>query len=747
MAVHSGDPSISIPVGIVIGLLASFIQSLGLTIQRKSHVLNQSLPEDQQKVEHRRPLWLLGFAIFISSNLFGSLVQIASLPVVILAPLGAVSLLWNAFFARILLGDVFSAWMVLGTLLIAGGAVLIAVFGIVPEPTHSLEDLLRLFNRPAFVAYFSILGVMVFIWLVATHVVEYSYTRRYKLADVSPPLSPLLAPNSAPSLLTTATTANFAVDPSTVTERTPLIDRKAHSRSKSPSPSTSIHSMITSPLSLSATSPRTPIFLASSYASISGILSGMCLLFAKSGVELLLLTISGDNQFWRWQAWVLVLSLVIFALLQLWYMHKSLVLADPTLVCPCEYPVFVSDLYAVAYALRAVAFCFYNLSSIVNGLVYFDQFSVLPTSHLLLVLVGIAVLLSGVWIISFPPGGGRGVDIGTWTEGESATELELTGEDSDIEAQETYEDEPLPMHDHANAEPTRDRAPSGLGLHIITEPPTPIPAPQLSPGLTGPGRTRPGVRVGRTHGRQQTDSVLHSSPPPRRSRSTYTGSTGPDGSLSLGGAADTLASPTSARRRRRTTLASTTGASSSTSPPHFPLPLSPSASALGGFSIGLSPISPGFSIVPRERRRRATGLHASGSGSGLGVGNVSNDVSESRSGDDGLHEGSAGAGSDVASVGNSPGRVRGFKMRRVVSEGDADAGAGDFQQRSGSTRAAGLPYGTDLERDVGGGGVGGVGGGTDARDVGNEDGGAAGRPAKGRWRWLRNVLGSVDPRR
>ena len=88
------------------------------------------------------------------------------MPVVILAPLGAVSLLWNAFFARLLLGDVFSPWMILGTLLIAGGAVLIAVFGIVPEPTHSLEDLLRLFNRPAFVAYFSLLGFVVFVWLV-----------------------------------------------------------------------------------------------------------------------------------------------------------------------------------------------------------------------------------------------------------------------------------------------------------------------------------------------------------------------------------------------------------------------------------------------------------------------------------------------------------------------------------------------------------------------------------------------------
>lgn len=51
------DPSspLSIPVGIIIGLLASFVQSLGLTIQRKSHVIEQSLPEHRRRVEHRRP--------------------------------------------------------------------------------------------------------------------------------------------------------------------------------------------------------------------------------------------------------------------------------------------------------------------------------------------------------------------------------------------------------------------------------------------------------------------------------------------------------------------------------------------------------------------------------------------------------------------------------------------------------------------------------------------------------------------
>ncbi|KAJ7887775.1 hypothetical protein B0H14DRAFT_3719304 [Mycena olivaceomarginata] len=152
-----------IALGISIGLLASFIQSLGLTIQRKSHVLNESLPENEQRVEHCRP------SVSTRSR---SLVQIASLPVAILAPLGAVSLLWNAFFAPPLLGDAFSPWMVLGTLLIAGGAILIVIFGIVPEPTRSLEDLLEHFSRPAFVVYFSLLGTAVLVSLIIVRAVS-----------------------------------------------------------------------------------------------------------------------------------------------------------------------------------------------------------------------------------------------------------------------------------------------------------------------------------------------------------------------------------------------------------------------------------------------------------------------------------------------------------------------------------------------------------------------------------------------
>ena len=49
------DSHLSVAWGIVVGLIASCIQSLGLTMQRKSHVLNEQLPEQEQRVDYKRP--------------------------------------------------------------------------------------------------------------------------------------------------------------------------------------------------------------------------------------------------------------------------------------------------------------------------------------------------------------------------------------------------------------------------------------------------------------------------------------------------------------------------------------------------------------------------------------------------------------------------------------------------------------------------------------------------------------------
>ncbi|THH11091.1 hypothetical protein EW145_g868 [Phellinidium pouzarii] len=513
MLYADADSQISVAWGITVGLFASFVQSLGLTIQRKSHVLNQQLPECDQRVEHRRPLWLLGFAIFISSNILGSLFQIASLPVVILAPLGAISLLWNAFFARLLLGDVFSLWMITGTVLIAGGAVLVAVFGIVPESTHSLEDLLRLFGRPTFIVYFSLLGAAVLTCLVITHIAEYSLARTTASFPLNPPTSP--------GPLTLPIPSSFAPPSSTAlvaSEHTPLLDRKPLPLTRSSTPT---------PL-IDTTKARNQLLLAISYASVSGILSGMCLIFAKSGVELLLLTIGGKNQFWRWEAWLLLLGLLVFALLQLWYLQKSLVFADPTIICP-------------------LAFCFYNMSSIVNGLVYYDQFALLSVLQLWLVSLGMVVLLGGVWLVSFHAGSGR-VDVGTWQEG-----------DDNIEEEEVQEGDFIP---EGYSSPTFSPRCLESALSDSEIPHTTMLSQPLH-SITFPGSN---------NNTERDNEHL------AQTRALSTGSL-------------------TGRSKRRQYHFSFLHSESSSSALNVPG---------GGFSIGLSPISPGFAIVPK---RRISGLH------------------------------------------------------------------------------------------------------------------------------------------
>ncbi|OAX42973.1 hypothetical protein K503DRAFT_253994 [Rhizopogon vinicolor AM-OR11-026] len=561
------NQDISIPLGIFIGLLASFVQSLGLAIQRRSHVLNSQLQEEHQKVEHRRPLWLLGFTIFMTSNVFGSFIQIASLPVVILAPLGAVSLLWNALFAHLLLRP----RMLLGTALIAGGAALIAIYGIVPETTRSLDELMALFARPAFIVWFCAEGFVLLVCLLVTHYFEYSYQRRldaaaYSLLQAnrdsplsSPSTSVLSSPPNSPSSLpsTAAQPSNFASLTEELatgdfpSEVTPLLDPKSE-------PLSSIKSKLH--ISASSSPPRAPLpsrtslLLALAYAAASGTLSGLCLIFAKSGVELLVLTFGGVNQFYRWEAWILVGGLVVFALGQLWYLNRGLRLADPAFVCPS-------------------AFCFYNFSSIINGLVYFDQLGQLPGWHLVLVIVGMFVLLAGVWAVS----------------------AQANVDESDIVAEFDIEDQ---------TEPDRE------GVTLETHPHTH--SPYASTAVHHRGRT-----VSFTPGRTA---------PPMDRQVRSEGAVYPESSLSLHtlhGSPSQLSSPSAGHQMDVSPLSRNTSFSSRQRPTIIDLSASmhtiasslhqqqpSSVMSPAGLTIGLSPVSPGFGPLSSQRRtsRRISGV-------------------------------------------------------------------------------------------------------------------------------------------
>ncbi|KAI5810832.1 magnesium transporter NIPA-domain-containing protein [Pyronema omphalodes] len=155
----------SIALGVAVGILSTSVQSLGLTLQRKSHLLEDEIPSGRPP--HRRRRWQIGMLLFIIANILGSSVQITTLPLVILSPLQASGLVFNSICATLILSEPFTRYSLIGTILVSIGAALIAVFGALEEPAHSLDELLELFVRKIFILWMVLQLILVTAILIA----------------------------------------------------------------------------------------------------------------------------------------------------------------------------------------------------------------------------------------------------------------------------------------------------------------------------------------------------------------------------------------------------------------------------------------------------------------------------------------------------------------------------------------------------------------------------------------------------
>ncbi|KAM7208882.1 Magnesium transporter NIPA domain containing protein [Naviculisporaceae sp. PSN 640] len=181
------SPEGSIALGIVVGLLSTSVQSLGLTLQRKSHILeDEKGPYDVRRPPYRRRRWQLGMGMFIISNVLGSSIQISMLPLPVLSTLQASGLVFNSICATLILGEPFTRWSLWGTLLVCGGALLIAIFGAVPSPAHKLSELLDLLGRRPFIVWMSFQALLVIAIAVTTesvsHFTKLMQDSRFRLA-------------------------------------------------------------------------------------------------------------------------------------------------------------------------------------------------------------------------------------------------------------------------------------------------------------------------------------------------------------------------------------------------------------------------------------------------------------------------------------------------------------------------------------------------------------------------------------
>ena len=294
------------------GLLSTCIQSLGLTLQRKSHILEDEKDEtlSLRRPPYRRRRWQIGMLLFIISNIVGSSIQITTLPLPVLSTLQASGLVFNSLLATLILHESFTRYSLIGTLLVCVGAVLIATFGAIAEPAHSLDQLLALLGEQQFIIWMIATFLLVIVTIVTTKAIRY------------------------------------------------LRPRSHHT-------------------------PRARLARGMAYGAVSGVLSAHSLLVAKSAVELLVRTIvDRNNQFRRWQSWMILLGLLALALSQLYYLHKGLRLCSTSVLYP-----FV--------------FCIYNIVAILDGLIYFRQASQLSVLHAGLIALGTVILLAGVFALSW----------------------------------------------------------------------------------------------------------------------------------------------------------------------------------------------------------------------------------------------------------------------------------------------------------------------------------------------------------
>jgi len=255
-----------ITLGVATALVSSLVQSLGLTLQRKSHVTEESRPPHLRRRPHRRGLWRLGFTLFLSSNILGSTVQITTLPLVILAPLQASGLIFNAVFASLILHEGFSRLSLLGTILVSLGAGLIAGFGALEEPSHNLKELLVMFLQVPFLIWMGIQLGVVILMLIGAYGLLLSIRRKSAIID-----------------------------------------------------NAGLGFVVIGSIAVGKSIKRLKIIRGCVLGCLSGLISAHCLLLAKTAVELVIRSIVDKNQFRYWQSWMIVLSLLVLELAQVSY--------------------------------------------------------------------------------------------------------------------------------------------------------------------------------------------------------------------------------------------------------------------------------------------------------------------------------------------------------------------------------------------------------------------------------------------
>ncbi|KAF1790855.1 Magnesium transporter NIPA [Phytophthora cactorum] len=140
--------------GFLISLVFSVLNSVGINLQKLSMSRNDTA--EVKKTTLKQPLWMLGFGLVCLGSLL-DFVAFGMAPQTLLAPLAALSLVWNMLIAPIFHKEKVTRQNLIATAIIFIGVTLTVIFAGHSTPSYELEDLIRLYQQPAMYAYITLI--------------------------------------------------------------------------------------------------------------------------------------------------------------------------------------------------------------------------------------------------------------------------------------------------------------------------------------------------------------------------------------------------------------------------------------------------------------------------------------------------------------------------------------------------------------------------------------------------------------
>ncbi|OQR83833.1 hypothetical protein ACHHYP_14242 [Achlya hypogyna] len=364
-------------LGATIAIAAAIGSNLGVNVQKRSHDQEDARPKHLQRPYTKRPVWWLGMFLVVFGSL-GDLFALGFAPQTLVASLGGGStIVANVLIARFWLKQQLYFTDMIGVALVSTGVVVLALSSS-EEGKYSVNELFVLMQAPGFIVYAILTTVFVASLMLrvrrstspALRVVDITdEVRKKELADLESNVQ--AAEEAAAPRPSEATSEGSTVSPFP----SPVIgdvEEKGLLKSESPNPA----KILTSQKHTLIIDKHLPLY----WAAISGTIGAQSVLLAKCVMELIFMSIEGDNQFRYIGTWILVAGMVASLLTQTHALNKATMAGDTM----STFPVFQA---------------FWIGMSNISGIVFFQQAHsftmtqwVMFPSALVLVMVGIILV-------------------------------------------------------------------------------------------------------------------------------------------------------------------------------------------------------------------------------------------------------------------------------------------------------------------------------------------------------------------